>query len=139
MEYEYTVEVTNRFKGLDLVNSVREELRMKVHNTVQEAMNKTSPKKKKSKKAKWLSEEALQTDEERSEKKERKGKVHPTKCRVQKNSKETREPSSMKKKHFKIEEDNRRGKNRDFFRKIGNIKETFFPKMGTKRTEMVET
>ena len=76
MEYEYTVEVTNRFKGLDLVNSVREELRMKVHNTVQEAMNKTSPKKKKSKKAKWLSEEALQTDEERSEKKERMGKVH---------------------------------------------------------------
>ena len=139
MEYEYTVEVTNRFKGLDLVNSVREELRMKVHNTVQEAMNKTSPKKKKSKKAKWLSEEALQTDEERSEKKERKGKVHPTKCRVPKNSKETREPSSMKKKHFKIEEDNRRGKTRDFFRKIGNIKETFFPKMGTKRTEMVET
>ena len=88
MEYEYTVEVTNRFKGLDLVNCMHEELRMKVHNTVQEAMNKTSPKKKKSKKAKWLSEEALQTDEERHENKERKGKVHPTKCRVPKNSKE---------------------------------------------------
>ena len=71
------MEVTNRFKGLDLVNSMPEELWMKVHDTVQEAMNKTSPKKKKSKKAKWLSEEGLQIDEERSEKKGRKGKIYP--------------------------------------------------------------
>ena len=85
------MEVTNRFKGLDLVNSMPEELWMKVHDTVQEAMNKTSPKKKKSKKAKWLSEEGLQIDEERSEKKVRKGGVHPTKCRVPKNSKERQE------------------------------------------------
>jgi len=46
-------------KGLDLVNSVPEELWTEVHNTVQEALNKTIPKKKESKKAKWLSEEAL--------------------------------------------------------------------------------
>ena len=58
--YEFAVEVTNRFKGLDLVNSVPEELQIEVHNIVQEAVNKTIPKKKKSKKAKWLSEEALQ-------------------------------------------------------------------------------
>ena len=57
--YEYAEEVINRFKGLDLVNSVPEELWMKVHNTVQEAVNKTIPSKKKSKKAKWLSEESL--------------------------------------------------------------------------------
>ena len=134
------MEVTNRFKGLDLVNSVPEELWMKVHNTVQEAMNKTSPKKKKSKKAKWLSEEALQIDEERSETKGRKGGVHPTKCRVPKNSKERQEGLlQQKKKNLKIEENNRRGKTRDLFRKIRNIKGAFFPKMGTKRTEMVET
>ena len=63
--YEYAVEVANRFKGLDLVNSVPEELWREDQNTVQETANKTIPKKKKSKKAKWLSEEALQIAEER--------------------------------------------------------------------------
>ena len=57
----------NRFKGLDLVKSVPEELWMEVHNIVQETANKTIPKKKKSKKAKWSSEEALQIAEERGE------------------------------------------------------------------------
>ena len=52
------MEVINRFKGLKLINSVPEELWMEVNNIVQEAVNKTIPKKKKSKKAKWLSEEA---------------------------------------------------------------------------------
>ena len=64
---------------------------MEAHNIIQEAVNKAIPKKKKSKKAKWLSEEALQIDEERSETKGRKGGVHPTKCRVPKNSKERQE------------------------------------------------
>ena len=58
--YSYTVEVTNRFKGLDLIDRVPEELRTEVHDIVQEAVIKTMPKKKKCKKAKWLSEEALQ-------------------------------------------------------------------------------
>ena len=62
--YEFAVEVTNRFKRLDLDNSVPEELWTEVCNTVQGAVNKTIPKKKKSKKAKWLSEEALQIAEE---------------------------------------------------------------------------
>ena len=61
------MEVRNRFKGLDLVDIVPEELWMKVHNIVQEAMTKTIPKKKKCKKAKWLSEEALQIAEKRRE------------------------------------------------------------------------
>ena len=63
---EYAVEVMNRFKGLDLVNSVPEELWTEVHNTLPEAMNKTipPPKKKKSKKAKLLSEEVLQIAKE---------------------------------------------------------------------------
>ena len=58
--YNNTVEVTNRFKGLDLIDSMPEELWMEVHDIVQEAGIKTIPKKKKCKKAKWLSEEALQ-------------------------------------------------------------------------------
>ena len=58
--YNYTVEVTNRFKGLDLTEKVPEEVWTEVHNVVQEAVIKTIPKKKKCKNAKWLSEEALQ-------------------------------------------------------------------------------
>jgi len=57
--YDHTVEVTKRFKGLDLVDRVPAELWMEVHNTVQEAVTKCIPKKKKCKKAKRLSEEAL--------------------------------------------------------------------------------
>ena len=53
--YHYTVEVTNRFKGLDLIDRVPQELSMEVHDTVQGAVIKTTPKKKKYKKAKWLS------------------------------------------------------------------------------------
>ena len=63
--HDYTLEVANRFKGLDLIDRVHEELWMEVHNTVQEAVTKAIPKKKKCKKAKWLSEEALQISEER--------------------------------------------------------------------------
>ena len=58
---DYTVVVTSRFKGLDLIDRVPEELWMEVHNIVQEAVINTIPKKNKGKKAKWLSEEALQT------------------------------------------------------------------------------
>ena len=58
--YDYTVEVKNRFKGLDLVDRVPKEIWMEVHNIIQEVVTKTIPKKKKCKKAKWLSEEALQ-------------------------------------------------------------------------------
>ena len=58
--YDYTVEVTNRFKGLDLIDRVPEELWTEVCAIVQETGSKTIPKKKKCKKAKWLSGEALQ-------------------------------------------------------------------------------
>ena len=61
--YDYTVEVTNRFKGLDLIERVPEELWREVHDFVQEAVIKTIPKKKKCKRAKWLSEETLQIAE----------------------------------------------------------------------------
>ena len=72
--YDYTVEVTNRFKELDLIDRVPEELWTKVHDIVQEAMIKTVPKKKKCKKAKWLSEEALQIEEKRKANEKRKDK-----------------------------------------------------------------
>ena len=65
--YDYTVEVRNKFKGLDLIDRVPDELWMEVHNIVQEARNKNIPKKKKCKKAKWLFEEALQIAVKRRE------------------------------------------------------------------------
>ena len=65
--YDYTVEVRNRFKGLDLIDRVPDELWMEVHNIVQESGNKTTPNKKKCKKAKWLSGEALQIAVKRRE------------------------------------------------------------------------
>ena len=77
--YDYAVEVRNRFKGLDLIDRVPDELWMEVHDTVQETGIKTIPKKKKSKKAKWLSEEPLQIAVERRQvksKKEREGYIN---------------------------------------------------------------
>ena len=65
--YDYTVQVRNRFKGLDLIDGVPDELWTEVHDTVQETGTKTIPKKRKCKKAKWLSEEALQIAVERRE------------------------------------------------------------------------
>ena len=73
--YDYTVDVRNRFKGLDLKERVTQELWMEVCDIVQEAGIKTIPKEKKCKKAKWLSEEALQIAVKRSEKQRRKGKM----------------------------------------------------------------
>ena len=83
------MEVTNRFKGLDLIDRVPEELWMEFHDMVQGAVIKTIPPKKKCKKSKFLSEEALQTAvNKRSERQRRKGKIYPFECRVPKNSQE---------------------------------------------------
>ena len=75
--YDYTVEVRERLKGLDLIERVPEELWTEVHDIVQEAVLKTIPMKKKCKKGKWLSEEALQKAEKRKDtkKQRRKGKI----------------------------------------------------------------
>ena len=69
-------------------NKLPEELWTEVHDIVQEAVIKTITKKKKCKKAKWFSEEALQIAEKISERQRRKGKIYPFECRVPKNSKE---------------------------------------------------
>ena len=87
--YDYTVEMRNRFKALDLIDRVPGELWTEVHDTVQETGIKTVPKKKKCKRATWLSEEALNScEKKRSEKQRTKGKIYPYECRVTKNSKE---------------------------------------------------
>ena len=82
------MKVTNRFKGLDLIDRAPEELWTEVHNIIQEAVIKTIPKEKKCKKAKWLSEKALQIAEKRSERQRRKGKIYPFEWRIPKNNKE---------------------------------------------------
>ena len=123
--YDYTVEVRNRFKGLDLIDRVPDELWMEVHDNVQETGSKTIPKKKKCKKAKWLSEEALQIAVKRSQKQRRKGKIYPFECR-------RRDKKAFLNDQCKeIEENNRMGKIRDLFKKIRDSKGTFHAKIGS--------
>ena len=81
----------NRFKGLDLIDRVPDELWTEVRDIVEEAGIKTIPKKKKCKEAKWLSEEALKITKKRSKRRRRKGKIYPSECRAPKNSKEREE------------------------------------------------
>ena len=82
------MEVRNRFKGLDLIDREPDELWTAIHDIVQETGIKTIPMEKKCKKAKWLSEDALQIAVKRSEKQSRKVKIFPFECRVPKNSQE---------------------------------------------------
>ena len=80
---DYTVEVTNRFKGLDLIDRVPDELWDEIRDIVQETGSKTILKKKKCKKAKWLSEEALQIAEKRREAKGKREKESYTKLNAE--------------------------------------------------------
>ena len=138
--YHYTVEVTNRFKELDLVDRVPEELSTEVHDIVQEAVIKTILKKKNCKREKWLSDEALQIAVKRKEatgkgEKERQTHLNAEFQRIARRDKKAFLSDQCK----EIEEDNRMGKTRDLFKKIRDTKGTFHAKMGTKRTEMVWT
>ena len=124
--------VVNRVKGLELLNSVLEELQMEVHNIVQESANKTIPKKKNSKKAKWLSEEALQIARERREVKSKGERERYTQLNTEFQRTARRDKKAFfNEQSLKIEPNNIRGKTRDLFRKSVNIKGTFCPKMGT--------
>ena len=113
------MEVRNKFKGLDLIDRVPDELWMEVRDIVQEAGIKTIPKKKKCKKPKWLSEEALQIAEKRRE-----VKVKDEKERYTHLNAEFQRIARRDKKAFlrdqckKIEGNNRMGKTRDFFKKL---------------------
>ena len=95
--YDYIVEVTNRFKGLDLIDRVPEELWMEVRDIVQETGIKTIPKKKKCKKAKWLSDKALQIAEKRRDAKGKGEEERHThlNAEFQRIAREIRKPSSM--------------------------------------------
>ena len=131
--YDYTVEVTNRFKGLDLsgLDTVPEKLWTEVRGIVQEAVTKTIPKKKKHNKANWLSEDLKIAKKRR----EAKGKVE--KERYNHLNREFQRIARRDKKAFHsnqckvIEENNRMGKTRDFFKKIRGTKGTFHAKMGS--------
>ena len=133
------MEVTNRFKGLDLIDRVPEELRMEIRDIVQETEIKTILKKKKCKKAKWLSEEALQIVEKRREVKGKGGKERYTHLNAEFQRIARRDKKAFLSDQWReIEENNRMGKTRDLFKKIRDTKGTFCAKMG-QRTEMVWT
>ena len=117
--YDYTVEVTNRFKGSDLIDRVPKELWMEVCDIVQEAGIKTIPKKKNCKNAKWLSDEALQITEKireakSKEEKERYIHLNAEFQRIARRDKKAFLRDQCK----KIEGNNRMGKTRDFFKKL---------------------
>ena len=130
--YVYTVEVRNRFKGLDLIDRVPDELCMEVRDIVQETGIKTIPKKKKCRKAKWLSQEALQIAVKRREaeskgEKERYSHLNAEFQRIARRDKKAFLSDQCK----EIEENNRMGKTRDLFKKIRDTKGTFHAKMGS--------
>ena len=130
--YNYTVEVTDRFSGLDMIGRVPEELRMVVRDIVQEAGIKIIPKEKKCKKAKGLSEEALQIAVNRREAKSKGEKERYTYLNAEFQRIARRNKKAFLRDQCKeIEENNRMGKSRDLFKKIRDTKGTFHAKMGT--------
>ena len=124
------MEVRNRFKGLDLIECLKNYGH--VHDIVQKAVIKTIPKKNKCKKAKWLSEQALQIALKRREargkaEKERYTHLNAEFQRIARRDKKAFLSNQCK----EIEENNRMGKTRDLFKKIRDTKGTFHPNMGT--------
>ena len=129
--YDYTVEVRNRFKGLHLIDRVPDELWMEVRDIVQETGIKTIPKNKKCKKAKWLSEEALQIAVKRREvkskgEKERYKHLNAEFQRIARRDKKAFLSDQCK----EIDKNNRMGKTRDLFKKIRDTEGTCHAKGG---------
>ena len=135
------MEVRNTFKGLDLIDRVTEELWTEIHDIVQEGVIKTIPKKKKCKKAKWLSEEVLQIAEKRREvkgkgEKERYTHLNAEYQRIARRDKKT----SLSEKYKEIKENNRMGKTRGLFKKKLEIpRGHFMQRWAQLRTERVCT
>ena len=138
--YDYTVERRNRFKGLDLIDRVPDELWMEACDIVQETGIRQSPRKRNVKKPKCLSEEALQITVKRKEVKskgenERYIHLNAVFQRIARRDKKTFFSDQCK----EIEENNRQGKTRDLFNKVRDTKGIFHAKMGSIITEMVWT
>jgi len=130
--YDYTVEVRNRFWGLDLIDRVPDELWTEVRDIVQETGIQTIPMEKKCKKAKWLSEEVLQIAVKSKEaknkgEKERYKHLNAKFQRIARKDKKAFLSDQCK----EIEANNRMGKTRDLFRKIRHTKGTFHANMGS--------
>ena len=126
------MEVRNRFKGLDLIDKVPDELWTEVRDIVQETGTKTIPKKKKCKKTKWLPEEALQIAEKRREVKGKGEKERYTHLNAEFQRISRRDNKAFLSDQCKeIEENNRMGKTRDLFKKSRDTKGTFHAKMGS--------
>ena len=126
ISYDYTVELTNTFKGLDLIDRVPEELWTEVHNIVQEEGIKAIPQKNECKKAKWLSEETLQIAEKRTEVKSKGEKERYTHFNAEFQRIARRDRKAFLRDQCKeIEENNRMGKTRDLFKKIRDTREHF--------------
>ena len=125
------MEVRNRFKGIDLIDRVPEELWMEVRDTVQETGIKTIPMEKKCKRAKWLSGEALQIAMERREVKSKGEKERYKHLNAEFQTIARDKTAFLSDQCKEIEENNTMGKNRDLFKKIGDTKGTFHAKMGS--------
>ena len=128
--YDYTVEVRNRFKGLDLINRVPDELWNEVRDIVQETGIKTIPMEKKCKKEKWLFEEDLQIAVKRREAKSKGEKERYKHLNAEFQRIARRDKAFFSDQCKEIEENNRMGKTRDLFKKIRDTKGTFHAKMG---------
>ena len=125
--------MTDRFKRLDQIDRVPEELWMEVHNIVHEAVIKTIPKKKKWKKAKWLSKEALQVAEKRREAKNKGEKERYTYLNAEFQRIARRDKKAFLSDQCKeIEEINRMKNTRDLFKKIRDTKERFMQRWANK-------
>ena len=130
--YDYTVEVRSRFMGLDLTERVPDELWMEVHDIVQETGIKTIPKKKKCKKAKWPSGEALQIAVKRREVKNKGEEERNTHLNAEFQRIARRDDKAFLRDQCKETEDsNRMGKTRDLLKNIRDTKGTFHAKMGS--------
>ena len=126
------MEVRDRFKGLDLIDRVPDELWNEVRDIVQETGIKNIPMEKKCKKAKWLSGEASQIAVKRREAKSKGEKERYSHLNAEFQRTARRDKKAFLSDQCKeIEENNRMGKTRDLFKKIGDIKGTFHARMGT--------
>ena len=130
--YDYTVEVRNRFKGLDLIDRVPDELWMEVRDIVQETEIKTIPMEKKCKKAKWLPGEPLQIAVKRREAKSKGEKERYKHLNAEFQTIPRRDKTAFLSDQCKeTEENNRMKKTRDLFKKIRDTKGIFHAKMGS--------